>query len=241
MAADESIRRPLLSTTNGSNSPTPSPPPSINKVANADAGAGTRAELATLAPTLHRKATLQDLVRLDSSESYPSPHSSLYEASVESVLTSGYCADDDVWMNARDTASLPPWANTVCDTNGDPVPISFLQPVNHPKMHTPHKLYPITEKPSLATLHPSLRSSFSRNRPSKVTLRSHRSRSPGLSGMRQKSFSLSDLPHKQSADHLPSDETSPSVTIRDVPFPNRPVHPPPVRSPTPPNIPRFGE
>ena len=235
------VRGPLSPTTNNSNSPPPSPPSSISKAATTDAKVEMRAAPSVKAPTLRRKATVQNLVNLDSSESIPSPHSSLYNASVEFTHTSENQPEDEAWIYDKDDTKLPAWANTVCDNNGDPVPISFLQPIIHPKMHTPHRLYPITEQSSLATLHPSLRSVSTDNHPSTLTLRSRRSRSPGLNGLRQKSFSLSDLPHTQNANELPSDEAFPNATIRHVPFPNRPVHPSPVRSPTPPNLPRFGK
>ena len=240
MATATSTWGPLSSTTNNSNSPPPSPPSSLSQAAKADPANQSRVGPSSKSPPLRRKTTTQNLVNLDSSETYPSPHSSLYEASIEPGHAFIDNTVEDAWVHDKDNADTPAWANTVCNTNGDPVPVSFLLPITPPKTHTPHKLYPITEQPSFTTLHPSSRTSSLIYRPSNLSLLSRRSRSPGLNGKRQKSFSLSDLPRLPDADLLPAADLSPPVTIRLVAQPNRPLQPPPVRSSTPPNLPRFG-
>lgn len=240
MATSILIRMPLLSSTNNSISPPPSPPRSLSKAGRADSADPSRVGLPPSLPPLRRKGTIKDLINLDSSESDPSRHSSLYEASIDPCHAFGDIADEDAWVHNNDIAETSPRANTVCSTNGDLVPGSFLEPITPPKLHTPHKLYPITEQPSFATLHPFHQSSSVNHRPSNLTLRSRRSRSPGLHGMRQKSFSLSDLPSWSSTGLLPAAEPSPPASSRPVPKPNLPLHPPPVRSSTPPNLPRFG-
>ena len=223
MALAVSVREPLTATTNNSNSPPPSPPSSMSKPVSTELAVGSRAVPSTDVPILRRKATLQKLVNLDSSESLPSLHSSLYEASVESSFTSANHADDDAWIHDRTEVESPAWANLVFDNTGRPVPVSFLQPTVHPKMHIPHKLCTITEQTSLATLHASLRASSLGNHPSTMTLRSSRSRSPGLNGMRQKSFSVSDLPPPQAANELTSNESPFTAAISPILFPNKPT------------------
>ena len=242
MATNILMRDPLSSTTNHSNSPPPSPPTLLGKEGKAppveEVPVGTR----RTSPTLRRRDTVQNLINLDSSESYPSLHSSLYDASIDpdSAVTGTH--SEDAWIHTTGYNEPPPaWANTVCSTSGDVVPASFLEPILLQKPHSPHKLSPIIEQQrSSATLQISCRSGSLNNRPSTLTLHSGRSRSPGLNGKRQKSFSLSDLPEQATTRLLPTYEASPPASIRLVPQPNQPLHPPPLRSSTPPNLPRFG-
>ena len=208
-------RPPLEDTTN---SPPPSPPATIRSSTH----------------TLRRKPTQRHLTHnIDSSESFPSTHTSLYDASLETE------PESVVFTTSKWSSPLPeigvdgtaPWMDTVCDPDGNPVPGSFLQPISTSrKDHKPHELYPITEHNSLATL----RSCFSVS--STATLRA---RSPGLSGRHKKSFSLTDLPTPIETQHSSSD--SPAPPPSPLPQPNRPIHFPPQRSPTPPNLPSFGK
>ena len=225
MAASDA-RPPLESTTNGARTPTPSPP------------SGT----AKTGPILRRKsATLAIRTYLDSSESYPSPHDSIYEAPFTTSwenLDSNTTKDRDAagWGNVNYATTTsnndepPAWLNITMDASGSPVPISFLrssEAVSPTKLvHVPHILEPITERSSLATLRPlSLPA-----RSSAATLRTH------ASNLKRKSFSTSDLPPSPNpTSSRPSPPSSPVLT------PIQPPHPPPARSPTPPGLPSFNK
>ncbi|KAL9101437.1 MAG: hypothetical protein Q9163_003309 [Psora crenata] len=211
-------RHPLGDTTN---SPPPSPPATSKRSGQ----------------TLRRRSTQQALNQnLDSSESYPSAHSSLYEASLqyegqqqeEPLILGASCWDPPPLGPSSN--ELPSWQDTVAGPDGVPVPASFLKPIApYVKDHTPHRLYPITEQNSFATL----RSRTSSN----LTLRA---RSPGLNGKHKKSFSLTDLPPAPEQDQR-SSESSVAPPPSPLPQPNMPIYPPPSRSPTPPNLPSFGK
>ena len=210
-----SIRVPLDETTNESVSPPPSP-------SSATAKTG---------PAPRRKPAHQDLnANLDSSESYPSPHSSIYEASLvhlsstEDLKQKG--GEHDVSAHTTDDGPAS-WENIVVDASGNLVPASFLQPPTMKNTHIPHELYPITERSSLATLKASL---SVQGQASTSTLRPH---SPGLNGKKRKSFSLSNLP--------PTPERRSSLPPSPLPIPARPHLPPPERVPTPPGLPTFGK
>ncbi|KAK0514140.1 hypothetical protein JMJ35_003862 [Cladonia borealis] len=210
-----SIRVPLDETTNVSVS-TPSSPTSAT---------------AKTGPVPRRKPAHQDLnAHLDSSESYPSPHSSIYEASlvhlssVEELKQKG--REHDVPAHTTDDGPAS-WENIVVDASGNLVPASFLQSPTTKNAHIPHELYPITERSSLATLKASLRL---QGQASTSTLRPH---SPGLNGKKRKSFSLSNLP--------PTPERRSSLPPSPLPIPARPHLPPPERVPTPPGLPTFGK
>ena len=210
-----SIRVPLDETTNESVSPPPSPPSATAKTG----------------PAPRHKPAIQDLnAYLDSSESYPSPHSSIYEASLvhlsstEELKQKGWNQDVPVHTTDDGPAS---WENIVVDALGHLVPASFLQIPATNNAHIPHELYPITEKSSLATLKASL---LLQGQASTSTLRPC---SPGLNGKKRKSFSLSNLP--------PTPERRSSLPSSPIPLPTRPHLPPPERVPTPPGLPTFGE
>ena len=215
MAIDSSMDGALDQITNESRSPPPSPPSATAKTG----------------PVLRHKATHYGLnPNLDSSESYPSPHSSIYEASLiheaslERLKTND--VEDHVPPPTTDNG-LPSWDNLVSDASGNPVPVSFLQAPANKNAHIPHELYPITEKSSLATLQAPLslkcQGSVSTLRP----------RSPGLNGMKRKSFSLSDLP--------PTPERRTSPPVSPLASPVQPRKRPPERVPTPPGLPTFGQ
>ena len=210
-----SIRVPLDETTNVSVSTPPSPTSATAKTG----------------PAPRRKPAHQNLnANLDSSESYPSPHSSIYEASlvhlssIEELKQKGCELDVPTHAAADGPAS---WENIVVDASGNHVPASFLQPPVMNNAHIPHELYPITERSSLATLKASL---SVHGQASTSTLRPH---SPGLNGRKRKSFSLSNLP--------PTPERRSSLPPSPLPIPARPHLPPPERVPTPPGLPTFGK
>jgi hypothetical protein len=207
-AIDPSMDGALDQITNESSSPPPSPPS-----ATAKTGPALR----------HKSMHLSLNPELDSSESYPSPHSSIYEASLvhqseERVdIIPPYTTDDN----------HSPWDNIVPDASGNPVPVSFLQASPSKDVHVPHELYPITERSSLATIRASL--SLLRDQGSIPTLRP---RSPGLNGKKSKAFSLTDLPP------MPERHSPPTPALLT---PVRPQKPPPERIPTPPGLPTFGQ
>ncbi|CAD6592221.1 MAG: hypothetical protein ASARMPREDX12_005891 [Alectoria sarmentosa] len=224
MGAASDARSPLEVTTNEARTPTPSPP------------SGT----AKTGPTLRRKSATQALgAYLDSSESYPSPHDSIYEAPFATSQENLNSSPTNDWDNAgwgnsnyltttTNDDESPAWLNITMDASGSPVPASFLrstETVSPIKLtHIPHVLYPITEQSSRATLRPLSVVAQS----SAATLRAR------ASGLKRKSFSTSDLPpspNPTSQRHSPP--SSPVLA------PIQPPHPPPTRSPTPPGLPSF--
>ena len=225
MGAASDARLPLESTTNEARTPTPSPPFS-----------GT----AKTGPALRRKSATQALgvyLDLDSSESYPSPHSSIYEApfatSRENLDSSAINHWDGAgWGNAKHFTTTsasdesPAWLNTVMDASGSPVPASSLETASPKKLiHIPHVLYPIIEQSSLATLRPLSIITHS----SAATLRAR------ASGLKRESFSTSDLPPSTSPTSQRPSPFSPVLA------PIQPPHRPPTRSPTPPGLPSFNK
>lgn len=221
-------RLALEDTTNGSRSPTPSPPLPTAKTG----------------PVLRHRASQRALhPHLDSSESYPSPAGSIYQASAADVSTEKFNwydtrawatptkaeRDDSPWK----TNEVPSWEDTVVDANGNNVPSSFLQDTPSPKKHQPHKLYPITEQNSLATLRPGTSSSTLKGKRSSASVRPL---SPGLKGKKRKSFSLSDLPLSPQPPPISKDPSPPPTPL---PAPIEPHKSPPVRIPTPPGLPTF--
>ena len=189
MGVASEARTPLESTTNDARTPTPSPP------------SGT----AKTGPILRRKSATQALgAYLDSSESYPSPHSSIYEApcatSQENLASNAIKGWDDAgWGNALHTIpepnndEEPAWLNITIDASGSPVPVSFLRSIDTvspmKSVHVPHVLEPITEQSSLSTLRPLSIVAHS----SAATLRRR------ASSLKRKSFSTSDLPPSSNA------------------------------------------
>jgi hypothetical protein len=219
MSSTSTSRQPLEPTTNDVH--TSSPP-----LPNATAKTG---------PILRHKSSHHDLKpNLDSSEDYPSPHSSLYEAS----LIQAGIENTDTWVTQDSLAPADPtdgpasWESIIVNDLGEGVPISFLQPPSTKKTHTPHELYPITEQSSFATLRPA--GSFTmKGRASTSTLRA---RSPGLNGKKRKSFSLADL------QPIPVEEpTQESPPLSPAPRPVQPHQGPPERMPTPPGLPTFNK
>ena len=206
-AVDPSMDGALDQITNESGSPPPSPPSATAK----------------MGPVLRHKSTHHGPnPDVDSSESYPSPHSSIYEAS---LIHQSDGKEDSIPPYTNDDG-LPPWNNIVSDASGNPVPVSFHQAPPNKNTHVPHELYTITEKSSLATIRASL---SLRDQGSVSTLRLL---SPGLNGKKSKAFSLSDLPP------TPERRSPPASTP---PTPLQPGKPPPESVPTPPGLPTFGQ
>ncbi|KAL8681858.1 MAG: hypothetical protein Q9224_006821, partial [Gallowayella concinna] len=192
---------------------------------------------------------------LDSSESIPSPHSSLWDAPLaeQSIYTA---IPNGNWDAA--VADITPIPNTPKpkkkgrqkgSRKGSPnptTPPTAIQPIAIERafsapldlnVHHPHLLDTITERTSLPTLrshHPSILSLQQRTS-SISTLRAR------TSALHKKSFSVTDLP---ATIHSPPDSSSKSSlssaennTLQ--PLPNTPIHDPPARMPTPPGLPKF--
>ncbi|KAI4205094.1 MAG: hypothetical protein LQ350_000721 [Teloschistes chrysophthalmus] len=225
-------RTPLQDTTN-SMSPEPSSPFHTAKTSQSN--------------KTRRKLSLSFFRRqgLDSSECLPSPHSSLWDASLadqsQEVTTpignwDSSCADitppsDEPGKKkkskrrGKDKPPSPPAAiksspSLAIDTN----------------VHHPHLLDTITERSSLHTLrshHPSIKS-LQRGSPSVSTLRAR------TLALRKESFSLADLPIVPPSP-LKSSRSSESLILNGTirPNPNTPTHDPPERMPTPPGLPKF--
>ncbi|KAL8667047.1 MAG: hypothetical protein Q9202_000969 [Teloschistes flavicans] len=182
---------------------------------------------------------------LDSSESLPSPHSSLWDASLAEHPQEVTTPIGD-WDSSCADITPPPPDEPKKKKKGKRR--SKAQPASPPAaiksspsraidtdIHHPHLLDTITERSSLHTLrshHPSVKS-LHRESPSVSTLRAR------TLALRKESFSLADLPVIPPS--LKSSQSSePSIldeTIR--PIPNTPTHDPPERMPTPPGLPKF--
>ncbi|KAI4129149.1 MAG: hypothetical protein LQ338_002384 [Usnochroma carphineum] len=181
---------------------------------------------------------------LDSSETIPSPHSSLWDAPLaEQPLNTTLPVGD--W-NASGTDIPPPpekpkrkrkgKRKETSETLNPPVALDS-SPVTrlNPDVHHPHLLDTITERssrPTLRSYHPSILS-LRRDSPSLSTLRAR------TSALRKESFSLADLPPTPRS--LASSSKS-SLSLHDDTthcLPNSPQYDPPERMPTPPGLPRF--
>ncbi|KAL9585636.1 MAG: hypothetical protein Q9203_004166 [Teloschistes exilis] len=225
-------RTPLQDTTN-SMSPEPSEPFHTAKTSQSN--------------KTRRRLSLSFFRRqgLDSSESLPSPHSSLWDASLaeqsQEVTTpvgdwDSSCADitppsDELEHKKRSKrrgkakppsppAAIKSSPSRAIDTN----------------IHHPHLLDTITERSSLHTLrshHPSIKS-LQRGSPSVSTLRAR------TLALRKESFSLADLP-AIAPSSLKSSHSAESLILNGTmrPNPNTPTHDPPERMPTPPGLPKF--
>lgn len=230
MSPVSDTRSPLETMTNEIGTPIQPTPSSPSAIATAKTG-----------PVLRRKSATQALGGyLDSSESYPSPHNSIYEApfvtSQENFDSNAINDWDAGWgtlnhcTTTADNDEPPAWLGITVDASGCPVPASFLNSAEtispNRLTHMPHVLCPITEQSSLATLRPLSIAAQS----SCATLRAR------ASYLKRKSFSTSDLPPSPFiTTRTPSPPSSPILT------PVQPLHPPPTRSPTPPGLPSFNK
>ena len=233
IATPLSSRDPLQSTTNNSS---PSPPSSGNLVdaaTKSNSNAVSSSKVCSREFSLRHKIAVQQLPHLDSSESYPSYHSSLYDASLDHGLESK--CTDSMSNKASDHA-----AEELFDsTNAHLIPTT-----DQLRAHQPHLLDPIIERSSNSTLRPSMSRDTHRHQ-NVATTASLFSLRPHTIGLRkevgrlhEKSFSLPDL----SSSHYPLSLLAPSVEAGDrlSLYPLTPSHPPPTRTPTPPNLPPFG-
>ncbi|KAL8803856.1 MAG: hypothetical protein Q9182_002912 [Xanthomendoza sp. 2 TL-2023] len=192
---------------------------------------------------------------LDSSESVPSPHSSLWDAPLaeQPVHTAIPNGNWDAAItsiapspstpkpkkkgrrkggrkgNAKPTTPPP-------DIRPITVERAFSVPLD-PNVHHPHLLDTITERSSLPTLRshqPSILSLQQRT-PSISTLRAR------TSALHKKSFSVTDLP--ATIHSLPDSSSKSSLSSAESytpqALPNTPIHDPPARMPTPPGLPTF--
>ncbi|KAL8815029.1 MAG: hypothetical protein Q9223_005796, partial [Gallowayella weberi] len=236
-------RTPLQDTTN-SLSPEPSSPTYHTAKSNQSAKTRRRFSIPFFRPP-----------NLDSSESIPSPHSSLWDAPlaeqpVYPAIPNGSL--DAAIASVAPTPSTPKpkkkgkrkgsWKGNAKPTTPppetQPIPVerAFSVPLD-PNVHHPHLLDTITERSSLPTLrshHPSI---LSLQQPisSISTLRAR------TSALHKKSFSAADLPDTI---YSPPDSSSKSslssaenCTLRALP--NTPIHDPPARMPTPSGLPTF--
>ncbi|KAL8729405.1 MAG: hypothetical protein Q9181_005015, partial [Wetmoreana brouardii] len=226
-------RTPLQDTTN-SMSPEPSSPPFHT------------AKTTQSAKCRRRFSIFFRHQNIDSSESIPSPHSSLWDAPLADQPLEPVKPIGNWDSFAADITPCPdePRAKKKGKRRSRAKPLSPPAAIKSspstrldPNVHHPHLLDTITERSSLPTLrskHPSIVSL--QNRPPSIsTLRAR------TSALRKESFSLTDLPPAAPAPTDSSSKSSlsslPDETIQ--PIPNTPTHDPPERMPTPPGLPRF--
>ncbi|KAL8716899.1 MAG: hypothetical protein Q9225_005810 [Loekoesia sp. 1 TL-2023] len=182
---------------------------------------------------------------LDSSESIPSPHSSLWDAPLAEQPVNTTLAIGD-W-NAVGSDLPPPPEKPKPKKRGKrkdksqlTLPPAAVESSPSTRLdsnvHHPHLLDTITERSSLPTLrsyHPSILS-LRQKSPSISTLRA---RSLAL---RKQSFSLADLPAPAPQSLASSSKSSLSLHGETgQPIPNTPQYDPPERMPTPPGLPKF--
>ncbi|KAL9594921.1 MAG: hypothetical protein Q9219_006752 [cf. Caloplaca sp. 3 TL-2023] len=182
---------------------------------------------------------------LDSSESVPSPHSSLWDAPpVDAPLNTTMPVGN--WNASGSDLPTPPEKpkskkkgkrKERSQSTSPPVAIESSPTLRlDPSIHHPHLLDTITERssrPTLRSYHPSIHS-LRHNSPSIATLRA---RSLTL---RKKSFSQADLPIPARRLLVSSSRSSLSIQGTDKQAtPNVPRYDPPQRLPTPPGLPSF--
>lgn len=254
MASSSLTREPLVTTTNNSNS-NPSPPPRPQLQPRPLKGdqalppnhvtLSSSSSLPGQDRPLRRKATYHDLPNLDSSESYPSKHDSLYDALLDEEGSSSYLQTYYYYLTGHE------WEQR--------------------QEHTPHRLSPITEKSSRATLIPKdvndtaidpdnsgpphqPPGQSSSSRISSTSQRTPRFTFPPRrrylrSSRHRVCFSTSDLPPSSFSFSMISKEQQGSgrsqtylpLLPAQLPDAHEPPRPPPYRAPTPPNLPSFGK
>ena len=208
---------------------------------------------------------------LDSSESIPSAHASIYEASVFNPSTEHVTGRSN--ENSSHTNSDIP--GTV--ENGFPEAWQMHHSLDHeeerraadefawnncvPVVHSPHRLEPITEKNSLATLQTKASKASCKpkgvrpltDKSSQATLQSQHRRSdlslrpqpsantllaiPTVRPTHRKSFSLPSFSRRSNKSSSSSVTLTPSNYLSALP--KHPKRPPPERKPTPPGLPTF--
>ena len=226
-------RTPLQDTTNNMRFEPPSPPFHTAKTTQS-----TKSRRKFSIPFFRHQ-------NLDSSESIPSPHSSLWDAPLaEQPINTTLVIDD--WNAAGSELPTPPEKPkskkkgkrkekpkaTSPPAAIESSPLTCLDP----NVHHPHLLDTIIERSSC----PTLRS----YRPSTVSLRQN---SPSIStlrarslALRKESFSLADLPEPAPRSLTSSSKSSLSAQDGTSQWiPNVPQYDPPERMPTPPGLPKF--
>ncbi|KAL8872215.1 MAG: hypothetical protein Q9174_002113, partial [Haloplaca sp. 1 TL-2023] len=187
---------------------------------------------------------------LDSSESIPSPHSSLWDAPLTEQGHEATTPTGDWDAFAADITPSPDEppkkrkrgrgkGRAKAKAVSPPTAIkSSTSTYLDSQVHHPHLLDTITERSSLPTIrskHPSI-ISLRRESPSISTLRAR------ASALRKDSFSLGDLPPASPAMSRKSSEES-SLSSQNYQtthlIPNTPIKDPPERPPTPPGLPTF--
>lgn len=162
---------------------------------------------------------------VDSSEStIPSPHSSIYEASVQTPPL-----DDTIPESTRSfefppipLTTIPPAADSNTPIYPDSTTLRLPESVQSSQIfaansvHQPHVLAPISERPSASTL--------------RTSISTYRARSLSLP--------LPPPPSYSESSSLSSRSASPPNSVTA--FPHLPNVSPPRRSPTPPGLPSFG-
>ncbi|KAL8917117.1 MAG: hypothetical protein Q9208_008156 [Pyrenodesmia sp. 3 TL-2023] len=225
-------RTPLQNTTNTMGPETSSPPFHTAKTSQS-----TRSRRKFSIPFFRHQ-------NLDSSESVPSPHSSLWDAPLaEPPLNTTLPVGD--WDASGSDLPPPPAPSkrkkkgkrkAASGTGSPPAAISSVPLIHlNPNIHHPHLLDTITERSSRPTLrshHPSI-PSLLQGSSSITTLRAR------TSALRKESFSLGDLPPDPHS--LPSSTKSSLALHNDFiqPLSNAPQYDPPERMPTPPGLPSF--
>lgn len=185
---------------------------------------------------------------LDSSESIPSAHSSLYDASLQTSSLDDAAAAGRTWdvppsamtvtTSLARGRSFPYSASSNSNDENTPSPRSswadiFLStPPRNNTLHTPHVLAPITERPSNTTLRPS----HSSRRKASLSLPTPHT---PLSTSSTRTFPPFPIPPRSphrpflSLDELKALANAPASSPHLLP------RPPPPRIPTPPGLPTF--
>lgn len=207
---------------------------------------------------------------LDSSESIPSAHASIYEASVINRSTENFTnrSNENVGNTSNDHLGTVNILRHNLEPQSSPDHEEERRAADEfawnncvSTIHSPHRLEPITERNSLATLQTKAsRASCKTNeaklpveKSSQATLRSYRRQSnrslrpqpsastlldiPSIQPTHRKSFSLPSFTRRSNK------SSSSSVTLTSGNYSNAlpriPKRPPPERRPTPPGLPTF--
>ncbi|PGH10608.1 hypothetical protein AJ80_07459 [Polytolypa hystricis UAMH7299] len=195
---------------------------------------------------------------IDSSESIPSEHGSLYDA----ILASFESLGDGIQLDAANNTGTNAVSTEAPEENEE------QPPANGPRSHSnwpPRTLDTISERRSVSTLNRSVPPAYTGHNASSISTGTTPSQNPSPSpgartnirGHKIYSFDDLDLPiprPKFSLSSNPKSRSHPnrssSSTSLDGPYwlrslsspaaPTQPTYPPPIRSPTPPGLPSFG-
>lgn len=230
-------RSPLSTSSNGASRPlTPSPTYVASK---------------SIPPLriIRRKPSLRalHLPHLDSSESFPSAHSSLYDASLQNFGLDDAAAVSRTWDVSPSAVTVPTSParsnssrSTSWNQNDENTPSpqnsrtdrGFSSPPRNNTLHTPHVLAPITERPSNTTLRPSnsTRRKASLSLPTPLTA--------VVTPLRRAPLPFPIPPRSPHRPFLSLEQLA-ALADEPVPVPHLPPLPPPARIPTPPGLPTF--